>query len=150
MMTCTTTKIDRDFITAGNAIVTIGNDKGVHFTYKVRHKEANGQYPECYFVNLLTGSDNENDYSYLGMLDLNTNAPHIVRLTAKSCAGEDALSVKVVRWAFRLLFAGKELPEGYTINHEGFCGRCGRTLTTPESVERGIGPECIRIMSGAA
>jgi len=28
--------------------------------------------------------------------------------------------------------------------HEGACGRCGRTLTVPESIASGFGPECIR------
>jgi hypothetical protein len=26
--------------------------------------------------------------------------------------------------------------------HEGICGRCGRRLTVPESIESGFGPEC--------
>lgn len=26
--------------------------------------------------------------------------------------------------------------------HMGICGRCGRALTTPESITRGIGPVC--------
>jgi hypothetical protein len=26
--------------------------------------------------------------------------------------------------------------------HEGRCGACGRRLTVPESIERGLGPEC--------
>lgn len=30
--------------------------------------------------------------------------------------------------------------------HIGKCGRCGRTLTDPESIKRGIGPECVKIV----
>jgi hypothetical protein len=33
--------------------------------------------------------------------------------------------------------------------HEGRCGRCGRALTVPESVERGIGPECWELRRAA-
>jgi len=29
------------------------------------------------------------------------------------------------------------------------CGRCGRELTDPESIARGIGPECIGILTGS-
>src|SRR5882672_9405186 len=32
--------------------------------------------------------------------------------------------------------------------HSGSCGRCGRTLTVPESVLSGFGPECINKMKG--
>jgi hypothetical protein len=30
--------------------------------------------------------------------------------------------------------------------HEGRCGRCGRKLTVPESIESGFGPECASIL----
>jgi hypothetical protein len=33
-------------------------------------------------------------------------------------------------------------------HHEGKCGRCGRLLTVPSSIESGIGPECSKIMRG--
>jgi hypothetical protein len=32
----------------------------------------------------------------------------------------------------------------YEFREESFCGKCGRTLTDPESIDRGIGPECMR------
>jgi hypothetical protein len=32
--------------------------------------------------------------------------------------------------------------DGYRIQVEDACGRCGRALTDPESIDRGIGPEC--------
>ncbi|MGQ4872128.1 MAG: DUF6011 domain-containing protein, partial [Candidatus Thorarchaeota archaeon] len=32
------------------------------------------------------------------------------------------------------------LPEKVRIWHEGKCGRCGRRLTVPESIESGYGP----------
>lgn len=31
---------------------------------------------------------------------------------------------------------------GYRLQEESYCGVCGRTLTDPESIDRGIGPEC--------
>jgi hypothetical protein len=34
----------------------------------------------------------------------------------------------------------------YTVQLSKRCLRCNRTLTTPESLERGIGPECANIM----
>ena len=34
------------------------------------------------------------------------------------------------------------LPPALEVWHEGRCGRCGRKLTTPQSVETGFGPVC--------
>jgi hypothetical protein len=47
-----------------------------------------------------------------------------------------------------MVWKNQELPGGYKIHHEGRCGKCGRLLTVPESVETGIGPECAKRMGG--
>ena len=41
------------------------------------------------------------------------------------------------------------LPEGLEAFEENSCGRCGRALTDPVSIERGIGPECYGQMTGS-
>lgn len=38
--------------------------------------------------------------------------------------------------------AGESLPPSLEVFEEDRCGRCGRALTDPVSIERGIGPEC--------
>jgi hypothetical protein len=40
------------------------------------------------------------------------------------------------------VWAGKDVPPGYTIEHCGRCGRCGHPLTDPVSIARGLGPTC--------
>jgi hypothetical protein len=56
----------RAFALAGNATLTISSLKtGVRFTYKVRQAkdQKTGELtPDMYFVSLLNGPDNENDY----------------------------------------------------------------------------------------
>jgi predicted metal-dependent hydrolase len=42
----------------------------------------------------------------------------------------------------------ESLCPGFNVHHEGKCGRCGRLLTVPSSIESGIGPECSKIMRG--
>jgi hypothetical protein len=42
------------------------------------------------------------------------------------------------------------MPDGVVIWHEGRCGRCGRRLTVPESIESGYGPECIGKIGGVS
>lgn len=131
--------VGREFITAGKAIFTVDNGRGKHHTFRVTHKPGSAEWAPAWFVSLLTWPDNTSDYTYLGLLDAETGA---VRLTAKSKYRDDTEAVRVIRWALRLLWTGADLPVGYSIHHAGRCGRCGRMLTTPESVERGIGPEC--------
>jgi hypothetical protein len=67
------------------------------------------------------------------------------RLTRSSRATLDAPSVK----AFRFFFESNRLHPELVVRHEGKCGRCGRTLTVPESIDRGIGPECAGKIGGA-
>lgn len=131
--------ITKDFLTAGRAIFTVSNDKGEHYTYKVTAPaDLNEMYP-TYFVALLTGPNNQRDYTYLGILAGITGH---VRTTAKSKFDKDSKPVKVVQWAVQKVYEGGKLPEGYAIQHEGHCGACGRPLTDPVSIETGLGPIC--------
>jgi hypothetical protein len=133
----------RKFVLGGNAVFTIESvGTGTRFTYKVRASEDEGTRAGrgVFFVSLLTGPDNAADYSYLGIIP--KDDPMSFRLTAKSCAGEQAPSVKAFSWFWRQVSAGR-LPATVGVWHEGRCGRCGRTLTVPSSIESGFGPECI-------
>lgn len=139
------------FMLAGNATFTLRSVKtGVRYTYKVTAVPA--QTPEDvrkwgkkYFVALLTGPDNQGDFTYLGMLQ-----GQRFRLTAKSKMRQDSAPVKAFDWTLRqLLFEGTQRPNpGYGLPpqlefwHEGRCGVCNRPLTVPESIESGIGPVC--------
>lgn len=128
----------REFALGGNAVVTLQSEKtGARFTYKIRA----AQDGAVSFVSVLTGQDNESDYSYLGIIKGATFAR-----TGKSRIGADAPSVLAMDWAWKALSAGR-LPAQLAIFHEGRCGRCNRLLTVPESIESGFGPECSRRMA---
>lgn len=133
--------ISREFLTAGQAIFTVDNGKGLHYTYRVEKATERAQpkpnLPPTWFVSLLTGPNNTNDYSYIGVL---RNEQFV--LTSKSRLPKDATAIKVITWAIGIIYGRNKLPEGYSIRHEGRCGKCGRPLTTPESIESGIGPVC--------
>lgn len=129
------------FILAGRAIFTL-QGKETRYTYRVNRadpKEGSSYTHVAYFVSLLTGPDNTSDYTYLGMVDPQSGA---VKLTRKSQYTDQSKPVLAVRWAFGLIWAGRPLPEPAKIYHVGRCGRCGRALTVPSSIEAGIGPEC--------
>ncbi len=132
--------LTKEFITAGRAIFTVSNGKGEHYTYRIKTKEADVTHLQpYYFVSLLTGPDNMHDYTYLGTLDPETG---VVRQTRASHFNADSLPFKVVNWALAMIYGQHPLPLGYAIQHEGRCGCCAHRLTTPESINRGIGPEC--------
>lgn len=135
--------ISRDFALAGNARFTVSSPSGERYTFRISMKEADTQRPAIWFVSLLTGSDNESSYTYIGILNALTGE---VRLTAKSRYTDDTKPVKVIRWALGLVWRDMNPPDGYAVRHEGRCARCNRLLTTPDSVDRGIGPECWRLM----
>jgi hypothetical protein len=136
------------FFTGGKATFTVDNGQGEHYTFKIRQPKRQderftGTVP--HFVSLLTGPDNTSSYTYLGVMCPTTGS---VRLTKKSKYTSDTKPVKVVSWAMKHVYGDRQLPEGYQIRHEGKCGCCGRALTHPESLSRGIGPECWEKMGG--
>lgn len=151
-----TKPVSKDFILAGNATFTIevgrlkgDNDRAPHHTFKVQHVEKSDRYPESYFVKLLIGPDNTSDFVYLGKLDSFTGQ---LKVTAKSCRKEDSFEVRLFNRILARVWSGDHEAyeqHGFKTHHEGRCGRCGRVLTVPESVENGIGPECAKIMAGA-
>lgn len=128
----------RKFITAGAAIFTLQGIRD-RYTYRVNRAEADEQRPERYFVQLLTGADNLNDYTYIGMLDMSTGT---VRLTRASKLTAESAPVKAFNWAISRIWRESEISPA-RIYHVGRCGRCGRALTVPSSIESGFGPECL-------
>jgi hypothetical protein len=127
---------DVRFFKAGRAVFTVANPKGEHYTFRIGR--SNEEQP--LFVGLLTGQNNETDYTYMGIYNPEQN--HVVKLTKASKYNEESTPVKVVRWAIKQVATNKELPEGYSIQHEGRCASCGRLLTEPISLQTGFGPEC--------
>jgi hypothetical protein len=149
MNTTTPITLDKNFFMGGNATFTVDNGKGTHYTFKIQQpKQDNERFTgrKPHFAKLLTGPDNENSYSYLGMVCPVTGS---VKLTKASKMNEDSVPVQVLRWALKHALTDRLLPVGYKIHHVGKCGCCGRALTVPESIERGIGPECWSKLCGA-
>lgn len=142
-------KVQPEWVMAGKAFFTVSNGRGDHYTYKVAKKENEGQLP-IWFVSLLSGPDNGSDYTYVGVLNMATGA---VRLTGASRFTLTSTPYRVVDWSLKRLWTDTPLPEGYSIDGEGRCGRCGRRLTHPDGVadngyRLGYGPECYDKMNG--
>lgn len=142
---------DLAMLFAGHAIFTVdnGGEGSAHkrFTFCVQRrafKQRDGSEQVRFFLKMLTGPDNSKDYSYLGMYD---DQDIIFRQTAKSPKNQDT-AFKAANWALWVLGHGGQAPGKTSIIREGYCLRCGRLLTTPESVLSGYGPECIKRVGG--
>ena len=126
---------------AGKAIFTLVSKKtGTRYTFKVKHMPASGQWPEKYFVAYLNGPDNWTNYVTFGQINMNGNFS-MTRKAVEQGLSMNSAPVAAFNWTLGFLNAGKE-PLGVEVWHAGKCGRCGRLLTVPSSIEMGLGPEC--------
>lgn len=134
------------FIMAGHALFTVRNSNtGNRFTYKVTVPgDQKAETARIWFVAGLTGNDNEHDYSYIGYIK-NVHGKLLFSYGAKSHLAEDAPIVVAFDYVFNKLLRHGFTKPNLEVWHEGKCCRCGRTLTVPESIESGIGPECAKI-----
>lgn len=130
----TTAAEARAFIFGGNARFTlVSKTTGTRYTYRVRAAKDK----RVSFVRLLTGTDNDNHYTYLGIIRGGQ-----LKLTDKSNMTVGSPPVKAMSWTLTHLQLNY-LPSTLEIWHDGHCGRCGRSLTVPSSLASGFGPECI-------
>lgn len=131
----TTTDAVQAFIFGGNARFTLRSKKtGNHISFRIK-KAKDG---DAYFISAAKQADEgAGGFNYAGWMKSGDTK---VRVSAKSnatLAGARA----ALDWTLRNTKSG-DLPEQLEVWHEGKCCRCGRKLTDPVSVERGIGPEC--------
>ena len=126
------------YIKGGKGKATIRSSRtGRRYTYKFGRK---GDSPV--FVRVLTDGDNEGSYTYLGFIGRNGS------LFAGFKGRLNAPSFKAFNYVLDQLRKGRF--GGVDVWHEGVCGKCGRTLTVPESIESGMGPVCAGRLKAAA
>jgi hypothetical protein len=119
-----------DFILGGKSLFTFLNPKTENrFTFKVKKHKTD----DIFFVSVLT---NPEIYQFIGSIKSNSFFH-----SKKSKISKNAQSVKVFDYVFSALNKNT-LSEFIEIWHEGKCAKCGRTLTVPQSIESGFGPEC--------
>lgn len=146
---------EKRFVTAGNATFTLelpstfvsahGCKPWYTFNVSLWPADRNKLNRDIFNVSLLSGPNNDADYSYLGQLN-----PHNgdVRLTKASKFNDESWPVRLLRRVMFRLWAGDLEPvfaAGFDIKHSGYCGRCGRKLTVPSSIETGLGPVCANL-----
>lgn len=126
----------KKFSLAGNATLTFKSRVSEdHLTYRIKR----GKGKTFYHVEVMTGPSNTDDFEYLGIINERGRYLH----GKKSRIGLDSTSHRAFEWTWRWLQERDQIPAKVEIWHDGCCGRCGRKLTHPESVQSGFGPECI-------
>lgn len=126
------------FMLAGAAHVTFQSRRtGTRFTYRVNVSKPHPDGGPSHFVAVLTGSDNNSGYEYLGCIFDRKMYAH----GRKSRIAANAPSAVAFMWVWKKL-SGGEMPPELAVYHEGRCGRCGRRLTDPTSISLGLGPKC--------
>lgn len=126
----------KPYILGGKAIVTVVSKKsGERFTFRVNEKDVgSAEEPRSlFFVSVLTGPENTRDYQFLGTIFDRESFRH----GQKSRIGADAPSARAFAWVWSHLDSDR-----FEVWHEGRCSRCSRTLTDPDSIERGLGSKC--------
>lgn len=136
----------KNYMTAGNSVITIRSTvTGARYTYRIRStKEYRDKPNRLLFVSVLTGSDNENSYTYIGAI---CQGGHF-RLTEKSQMPMEATPVTAFHWFMKHVWTNT-LPATCEVFHSGRCGRCGKRLTVPESIITGLGPHCATLSNYA-
>lgn len=134
-----TTDNIRDYVLGGNATFTlVSGDTERRFTYKM---QVSDNKPCLYFVRLLHGPDNEQDYKYIGCYYSDTGIFYIAKEYRDRANYSWPASIRAINYFLQHL---EHVPTNLYVYHEGRCARCGRKLTTPQSIMDGFGPECRR------
>lgn len=108
-----------------------------HSTHRtLRIEKGEGTWEGKLIISKLVGSDNTSDYAGIAHVEA-SGLLRIWRKASLNPAQEKSLRNSLQRIMGNPDVAGRE----YALR-SGNCYRCNRLLTTPESIERGLGPIC--------
>lgn len=134
------------FMLAGKSEFTVVSMRtAVRFSFKLTKKKstsgAAGAAEFIYFVNVIHGDNS----IYGGLLYFDNRTEAFMFSKGKTgLVGAEDVRIKSLLYIVNNLLA-KNYGIDVSIYHCGKCGRCGKKLTTPESVLTGLGPECCKL-----
>ena len=119
-----------------NGTFTFSNNaRATHRTLRLRTQKADASFlPGARVVSVLTGSDNSDFGSWTAVGTLEEKGFRAFR------KHQDTKLAQVAGWAVKVLLTAP--PEGIEVLESRTCARCNRRLTRPDSIHRGLGPEC--------
>jgi hypothetical protein len=128
----------KNFILAGKAFFTCENSKTKnHLTFKVTQCKDN---ENLFFVAVCY---DYMKYSYIGNLYATKDKNSFNFVKSKKLNDPTILSLQVFNYVIDNYLNAEKYHPDLKFYHHGCCCRCGRTLTTPESIKAGIGPFCV-------
>ena len=132
----------KKFLFGGNSTFTVVSKKTNHrITFKVKKLKSK----DIYFVSYLFGKDNQNSFKFIGTIFGKNGSYNPSR---KNNNNPNSKINKSFNWIYKSLI--EESDEKFSqieFFHEGKCGKCGRKLTVPSSIESGFGPHCEKNMN---
>jgi|GEM_PF-5115754 len=129
------------YVFGGKSTFTLFNaETGNRFTYKISEsaKRPGDSRPPVFFVTVLTGPDNSDNYSFIGTIFERKT----YKFSPRAGFTMQSPSVKEFQRDFSNFVSGT-IPEKLEFWPSSHCARCGHKLTVPTSVHNGFGPECI-------
>ena len=129
-------------IFAGKAVFTIKNpDNGHHYTFKIQKPTHKLPIRGIWWV--LT-KDYNNRWMYMFSFRYRNDGKVYAELTPNSgITTLDHPAAKAVVWFITKLNECK-VPGRLILEFSNYCCRCGRQLTDVKSIQRHVGPECIK------
>lgn len=131
------------FMLAGKSEFTVVSGKtGTRLGFRLEKRKSNrdGGADYIYYMSTLQ----EGKMVYAGIIYLHEQKDRFWFAKGKKGRLEyNHVNVKSILYILNNLYEGNT-GMNIRIYHVGTCGRCGRKLTTPESIVNGIGPECAK------
>ncbi|WP_301003135.1 DUF6011 domain-containing protein [uncultured Duncaniella sp.] len=128
----------KNYCFGGRGVVTLENPKTkIHHTYHIKKPRNEDEFPDdVYFIYAVHMMGDTNKCFYIGMIERGK-----FRLTRASRFDRHHAIVKGAHYLMQMM----ENPGAFikmNVYHEGMCSVCGRPLTSPASLKRGVGPRC--------
>ncbi len=129
-------KAIKNYISGGKGIVTLLSPTGVYHTYKFsRPRQPEKFSRDTLFIYHLCL---DNTWQYTAMYKGSETS---VRLTRNSRFSIHNPIFQGLVYLMKIINS-LDTNTSMKVYHEGICSICGKTLTTPQSINRGIGPKC--------
>ena len=126
----------KEFILGGRAYFTVESAETKNrFTYKINLCKNN---KNMFFVSVCYAYES---YNFIGNLFTNDARTEFKFVQSKKLTNVPK-SVEVINFIVNIYLNNSKTHSKLIFYHHGNCCRCGRTLTTPESIKRGIGLFC--------
>lgn len=134
----------KSFLFQGRAKFTLENvETGGYISYKIySRKVKRGEEPETRFfeVEVTALGDGIKGKVFVGTWDRMTG-----EIKKSRGIQDDHIGYKTIKWITEKWWSLEDYVDSrMRIYHHNFCSKCSLPLTTPDSIENGIGPICVK------